>query len=308
MNLFAAGVNLVLEQEIRALAEALRAAGVEPILLKGPPLVRWLYGSDARPSSDVDLLVARANFPAAEETLGRLGFVPFLPGEITGDRPRHAQAWHRTNSPISVDLHQNLIGVGTPPEVTWSILSERCELVDFSGIAVETLAPPARLMHVALHAAQHGPDFSSSMRDLAAAIERMPIDLWKEAGKLAERLDALAAFNAALELVPSERITRVTLGLPRRRTVEAELHASGAPDLALGLEWLARTGGGGARFRVVARKAFPPSDWMRDWLPSVAGRGRTGLVAAYGWRLLWLVWHFPPAFVAWRQARREVER
>ena len=137
--LVAAGINLVVEEEIRTLIEALRAADVRPILLKGPPLVRWLYGRDARSSSDVDLLVAPAQLGAAEDTLAGLGFAPLLPGRIPGDRPKHAQAWERAGSPITADLHHNLVGVGTPPEQTWRILAERTETILVGGTTVESL-------------------------------------------------------------------------------------------------------------------------------------------------------------------------
>lgn len=306
--LVAAGINLAVEEEIRTIIEALRVAGVRPILLKGPPLVRWLYGRDARSSSDVDLLVAPAQIGAAEDTLAGLGFAPFLPGRIPGDRPKHAQAWERAASPITADLHQNLIGVGTPPEQTWRVLAERTETILVGGTAVESLAPPARLMHVALHAAQHGPSFSNSQQDLAAALERMPLELWREAVELAQRLDAVPAFDAALALLPSELITRERLGLPERKTVESVLQASSAPHLALGFEWLARTRQQRTKAAFLARKAFPSRAWIRDWAPGLARRGSAGLALAYAWRIGWLLRHVGPGLIAWRRARREVKR
>src|SRR5437667_12114242 len=49
-------------------SEALRAAGMRCILLKGPALTRWLYPrGEERSYLDVDLLVSEANLARAEK-------------------------------------------------------------------------------------------------------------------------------------------------------------------------------------------------------------------------------------------------
>jgi hypothetical protein len=54
---------------------------------------------------------------------------------------------------------------------------------------------------------------------------------------------------------------------------------------------------------MLGRKVLPSPAWMREWTP-LARRGPLGLIAAYGYRQLWLARHGPPALVGWLRARR----
>lgn len=62
-------------RQIGAVADAMRAAGIPAILLKGPALARTVYPDPAlRQSVDIDLLVRPADVFAAEEVLEGIGY------------------------------------------------------------------------------------------------------------------------------------------------------------------------------------------------------------------------------------------
>ena len=53
-------------------------------------------------------------------------------------------------------------------------------------------------MHLATHAAQHGPAYPKHVDELALALERWPADVWDSAALLAQEIDATKAFAAGL--------------------------------------------------------------------------------------------------------------
>jgi hypothetical protein len=299
----AVGAELAVEATAAEVAEMFRLAGIRAILLKGPSLARWLYDQPStRVSVDVDLLIAIADRARAEGVLAGIGFSPF-PSNVAGGDAGPASAWDRDTSPVSVDLHVNLPGVGVSSDVAWTLLSSDTEVLVVRGIEVEVLRPSARAMHVALHAAQHGRRWEWGIEDLSRGLA-LPFEVWQEAAALARRLDAVPPFVRGLQLVPGGEQLRTRLDLPAQTTVETALRATSPPDLALGLHTLARTSGLRQKARFVARKLFPPASWMRRRVP-IARRGNVALVAAYIWRPVQFLFKTPAALRALRKARRE---
>jgi hypothetical protein len=298
------GANLALAALAAEVTGALRAAGLRSILIKGPVLVRWLYGSEsARTSSDVDLFVDPATADIAEAALRELGYERAATGIGVAERPRHASTLTRFGSP-EVDLHTTVVGVGASRVKTWSELSERTMMDTLGGAHVEVPGVDARLLLLALHAAQHGEREPQPLHDLARALEVGTRAEWSDAAVLAERLQAEAAFTSGLRLLEPGRALCADLRLLTAPTVESALRATTAPALSLGVDWLARLPGMRPRLRFIVRKAFPPAAFMRIWSP-LARRGRLGLGAAYVWRPVWLVSRSGPAIRAWRRARKQ---
>jgi Uncharacterised nucleotidyltransferase len=299
----AVGMNLAVDAVTAEATTAFREAGVRSLLLKGPPSVRWLYGSDAgRFSTDVDLLVEPASLDAAEKILTDLSFRP-LPQNIGPSEPRHARGWERDASPVEVDLHVSIVGARVSGEDVWRVLSRRTDHVFVHGACVEIPSAPARALLVALHAAQHGAAWEQALRDLERAVARLPACVWEDAASLAAELGATSSLAVGLEIVDggSELVDR--LALPIERTVEATLRAWTAPHLTLGIDRLATAPGLRAKGDFLIRKVFPPPDWMRRWSP-LGGRGHIGLAAAYAWRPIWLLVRTPRALAAWSRARK----
>ena len=282
----------------------LEEGGVQSILLKGRVLADWLYERDeVRTYGDADLLVSPADWTRAHALLQAAGFS----GEL--DDLGHPRMESYTSYPLvrgedHVDLHCTLWGVGAPPATAWSELWPTREHKRVGGCDLPVLAPPARAMHVALHAVQHGALDTKMTADLERAVKKVPLDVWEDAAELAARLDASAPFATGLRMIPAGRQLASTLGLDRVRSVRAELSLSGVP-LAQGFEHLANTPGFTTRLRLVARELVPSPAFMRWWSP-LAQRGGPGLVAAYLWRVAFFARHAVPGYVAWRRARRQV--
>jgi hypothetical protein len=140
------------------LADVLRAFAARRIrvaCLKGPALADRLYEDPAlRPSTDLDLLIADADFTAAIELLSALGW------QADGGRPdrfhrsdRHDVDLMRSKAPV-VELHfRAMRGFGTV--VPSEDLLARARPHRFDGIDTLVLSPEDELIYLALHAAWH---------------------------------------------------------------------------------------------------------------------------------------------------------
>jgi hypothetical protein len=248
--------------------------------------------------------VAPDEFGAAEETIAGLGYRPR--GEsLPGDRPSSARYFKRVPDGAALDLHRTLTGIEAPPARTWTRLSERTEVMQLRGVDIEVLNEPARAMHIALHAADHGVLTPRPLEDLAAALATLPEELWMTAASLAAELEATAAFATGLRLLPEGVELAARLRLPENDSLEVALRASPATRHALGLQWLLEAQGPGAKASLFFRKLAPPPAYMRAW-SLLAQKGTSGLILAYLWRLLYLVLVAPSTIVSWWRARREL--
>ena len=278
-------------------------------MLKGPALTHWLYREgEFRGYVDIDLLVPDSDVEAAEKILEGLGFERYGLEAIEGDWPRYARNWVRSDL-MNVDLHQTLAGVGVPPTELWAALTEGLEWMSVGGVDVDVLAPSARALVLALHTAKDGPRIAKARHDLGHAIDRLPPDLWIETVRLAGQVAALGSMAAGLRLVvPSGVELADRLGLSQQAPLEIAIRSKGgAPALALGIDWLVSSPGLRGKGRLVLRKFFPPVSFIRAWSP-LARRGRVGLVAAYAYRPLWVLWHVGPALRALARVRRRAGR
>ncbi len=281
------------------LARAFDERQIAFLLLKGPVIARWLYDDGTvRSYSDCDVLVAPDQVGAAQAVLRGRGFEDV---KSPMAHPRlESHGWKRAEH--DVDLHSTLIGIRASPRRVWDALWPTAETERVGGVDVHVLSVPARALHVALHAAQHGRDDQKPLEDLRRALELVPEQTWREAAALAESLQATAAFATGLRLLPPGAALAARLGLAAATSPDATLRLEPVP-LALAFEHLASTPGWKQRLLIIMRELFPTVEFMRWWSP-LARRGTAGLVAAYCWRPLWLVAHAGPGLVAWRRARR----
>lgn len=287
--------------------QAFEAAGIRSILLKGPALARWLYDEGAmRPYADCDLLVQPDSFQAAESILVAMGFEREGLDSILDDWPKHARTWKRPDG-STIDLHVTLVGIGVAPRRAWDILTEKTENMRVAGVDVEVLSPAARTVLIALNAAKDAARVGKVRHDLGHALDRLPLDLWKEAQALAARLEATGAFAAGLRRIPEGEKLADQLDLSYDTPSVIALRDHPPPPLAAGLHWLLGTPGWKGKFGVVLRKVVPPASFLRAWTP-IARRGRLGLALAYVWRPVWLLWRAGPAFAAWWRVRRKQNR
>jgi hypothetical protein len=306
LRLVAAGLSLHADVVTVEVVSRFRQAAIEPILLRGPTLARWLYHDLAdRTYIDVDLLVRRIDVARAEAILSVLEFQDrTVAGVIAGDRPAYAHTWVRPSDGATVDLHYTLHGIGAPPDIVFeAFFRGQTEPFALGPLDVTALRPPGRAFVVALHAAAHGAGVGKPLNDLRRALEQVPVETWQESAALAGQLQAREAFATGLRLFSAGEEIAESLGLSGEASTETVLRAATPPPMALGFEWLARTPGGWQRARLVVRKSVPSPSFMRAWSP-LAARGKMGLLMAYVYRLAWLAQHSVPGLVAWLRARR----
>lgn len=300
--------SLQLDHEAGVASEHLRAAGVPSILLKGAAIATWLYGNgEVRPYRDVDLLVPPSQLHMAVEVLAALGYEHELEGAHPAELgPKEVELVGPRN--VHIDLHHGLIGVSVPSECGWEVLSARTTAFRLAtGVEVSVLDPPARAMHLALHAAQNGPIDVKAVADLQRGLAKVSREEWNDAASLAEQLEATEAFAAGLRLLPAGRRLADELSLPRRMTVELALRTVSAPQDAIFFERLAQAPGAWGKVRLFARKLFPTVAFLRV-NSAMARRGRYGLLLAWLGHPFVLAGRFGPALAAWLAARRAARR
>jgi hypothetical protein len=286
---------LALDRATAEVMSAFTAGGVRSILLKGPALTRWLYRDDEwRSYLDCDLLVTPADAERAERILEQLGYRREGLHSIRHDWDRYANSWKGPHA--AVDLHHAMIGIGVSSLEFWRVMSESTESMTVGGADVEVLRPGARAFALVIHVAKDGSRRAKARHDLGHAVTRLPLDTWREAAAIAERVAATEAFAAGLRMESNGYELAARLELPDATPpVDVAIRREGgAPPFAAGVNWLITSPGVVNKIRVIVRKVFPPPSFMRSWIP-LARQGSIGLLLAYLWRPFWVAWHAVPA-------------
>ncbi len=265
--------------------EALRGAGVDPVLLKGPAVADWLWPGNrsARTYDDADLLVSPTDLVATRATLVGLAFERVSPPveELDGRRRRHAETWVRWRDHAAVDLHQVLHGLEhLEPATVWTVVQREPDQLRVAGATVAVPSATVRTLHVVLHLQPKDEPGTKAWRDLERALEVVPDETWRRAADLARELEVADAVGALLSLVPGGAERAAAVGLPTAPPAwlvrHHRRHASALERAALRL--------GTARPadlpRLVLRLVAPPRTAMVVTFP-VARRGRLGLAAAH---------------------------
>jgi hypothetical protein len=307
-KLLPAAQALALDAFAADVGAVLQSADIRFVLLKGPTVARWLYGTaEVRGYLDVDLLVHPDDLEQTRGILERRSLeISFLEEALPHGRRPHAENWVNPLG-LSVDLHETLPGVGVDPGQTWAILSRDIEQIEVGGQPLPQLSEAGRALLVVLHAAHHGIKDEQAMADLARALDQVDEGTWRQATRLAELLDAHSALASGLRLLPPGRELADVLGLPVPRSIETILRAHSAPELALSLDWLLQTRGWRARAILVVRKLAPPRRVLQA-RSSLARRGAAGLVLAYVLQPAQVAARAAPAIRAWLAAREQSRR
>ena len=283
------GVTRTLDAVAAQVLAAFRQAGVEALLLKGRALAILLYrAGEQRDYSDVDLLVAPHDLDAAEATLRGLGYenassalgIDDIGGVV------HADTWIRatpgSNDQAMIDLHRWLPGARATPGKAWEALAARRTWIEIEGRQAAVLDRAGQAMHLATHAAQHGPAFPKPVDELALALERWPADVWDSAALLAQEIDATEAFAAGLRLVPEGAEVAERLALASTAELDWTIrHRHARPRGTFHLQALADARGARERVRILRRSLLPSQAWIMHQHPW-ARAGGLRVIAAYG--------------------------
>jgi Uncharacterised nucleotidyltransferase len=132
----------------------LSAAGVEPLLVKGPAIAQLYPEAALRPYADLDLIIRHDQISAAASCLA------------ASPIPRHA-----------VDLHDGPASLDT---LDFDELDSRAVSVTVGELTVRVPAPEDHLRILAVHALRHGMVRPLWLCDLAVAVESRPADFaWR---------------------------------------------------------------------------------------------------------------------------------
>ena len=303
-----AAYTLALDAAAAEVVGALEARDIPSVLIKGPATVHWLYADEpgVRPYADIDLLVDPSSFKEAENVLEALGFAHEHGGyRVDKQTWMHDSAWGRPGPPPAyVDLHRGFHGVGDW-KAFWSVMDAHTDVINVGGRAVRIPDLSGCALVVALHDSSTGRT-ERSATDLRRAVSTLDDDVWREAARRAERVDARPSLVLALTMNDEYRRLVYRLGLPTALPADVatrSLVASGVPAGQADRAWALQHRLGAARewrgkIRVLGEIMFPPTEFLIDSRP-LARRGRLGLLVARVFypiglafrapRILWLV-------------------
>jgi len=238
----AAARALAQEAALAEVFPVLVERGVRPLLIKGHATAR-LLGTDsaARPSGDLDLLVAESALPATKAVLLALGFQEDQdwirrtgPSEVASALI-HAHAWTRGGPfPVAIDLHHSLYRV-QQPSVLFAALSRDAHTITIGPTVVEVPGDGACALIVALHAAHHHRDMAKPLEDLRRATLCVPELTWHQAASLASELGVVGSFAFGLRLVDSGALLANRLGVSHTGKLGRRLRT---PDTLGGARWI----------------------------------------------------------------------
>jgi len=180
-----AAINMRRFQALTRALEALKAAGVSTIALKGAYLAEAVYGNLAlRPMSDVDILVHREDLGRADAALSTAGFTAL---EFHISPPEDDNEFHYQNvaAKTLIEVHWEMTKPDYPFRLDVALLWEAAVPARIAGVNVLALSPEDLLIHIGLHAAihrfAHGP---RPLCDLAEAVSRLTVN-WDLLGERA---------------------------------------------------------------------------------------------------------------------------
>ncbi|MDT8343863.1 MAG: nucleotidyltransferase family protein [Thermohalobaculum sp.] len=164
--------------ETLRIVDAVGAAGIAPMVLKGWPLAERLYGSAAlRQTRDIDLLVRDADFATAAHILRDLGYVA-LAGEpaAEGPQPPSARAlkdieFALPGESFTLELHARSIAYRGWPALAGLEGGVGTQLIGQTGRQIGVPSARGDLVFLAVHGLQHVFSRLRWLHDIAVLIE-----------------------------------------------------------------------------------------------------------------------------------------
>jgi hypothetical protein len=227
--------SLKLERALLETVEALRAVGVQPIVLKGQALSYTAYDDPTeREAGDVDLLVIDGIGDAAR-ALTSLGLTRVLPELRQGFDDRFGKEVMLVRSDgFEVDLHRTLVLGPAGFTVNTAALAAGAETFEIGGQPLRALSPEHALLHACLVAAYaDDPPRLVTLRDIAQLllVRGVDVDIVLSTAKAWTVVAALAAgvqrawAELRLEMAhPLVEFASAYIPTPRERLIERSYH------------------------------------------------------------------------------------
>jgi hypothetical protein len=201
--------NMYIRNRLYDLIGAMNRKGISATALKGAHLIHSVYPFGIRPIEDIDLLLERKDFAAADAILRGFGYGNTVSGL---DMRTHLQFSNKvtylneSHPVIPVDIHFSLGPYPYLGRLGPEQLRRNTELLRTSECVLNVLRPEMLLLHLCLHLFQHHFDnWQVSGCDIAAVINREEkrID-WQRFKELTEanrlELPVAYSFRKAAEL------------------------------------------------------------------------------------------------------------
>lgn len=205
---------------------ALAAHEVVPVLLKGYGLASRLFPANplARPSSDVDLLLAPSQLALTEKTLAELGLTHrAIPGVDDELREHHHRAW--VGPGALVEVHFRLFSGFGGAHFDEAGVQARAREGALDGKRVRWLSPDDEFLYLAVHAANHGFLRASWLVDLAQFLECHPELDWHAIKARAEDARCVVPMSVSLDVL--EETLEVHLPAAARRAFPVRRRSRG---------------------------------------------------------------------------------
>jgi hypothetical protein len=173
--------HLMVTAHLAGIRAAFDASGVAWVVMKGPVVASQLYPDPGdRTYADVDIMVARRDYPAAMAALEALGFEHSIHNWAHAEHVLAGQVEMKTQSLI-VDLHWHLhysASDRSPFALAPEEMIARRRAVSVSGQTVPTLDPVDTLLTLAFHAARSDGHRLVWLKDVerSLAVERPDVD------------------------------------------------------------------------------------------------------------------------------------
>lgn len=214
---------------LKEVTQALAAAGVQSVALKGPVFAERIFPEDEpRGSGDLDLLIARRRLDVAVEILGALGYLADAASLRKRDAPQNPHLIFSRDRSLSVELHYRASADFARPLEPADLIARSLVYRSRQGFDVRVLAPEDEFIFLALHAAKHNFGLSQ-LYDLKMFTSRFAALDWgvisrraRDAGLstpvyvAAQRLRELWSASLPLELMPNRLALRHPEFLRRR--------------------------------------------------------------------------------------------
>jgi len=193
--------------EVRRMASAFTAAGIELRVLKGVPLSQFLFGNpNTRHVGDIDLLTEPSRLPEQIEILRTLGYDLINPkSRLTPQRiASYVHFWKDFTflghySGFELDLHWRLFN--NRFHVANRIVSEgNYETITAFGVPMRVFSPIDQFIYIAAHGALDAWTYLKSLADVSGFLRLFAPEELDQALIRAEELGLLSQISGAIHL------------------------------------------------------------------------------------------------------------
>lgn len=203
--------------ELAEIVDALKAASIDVIPIKGPVLAHLVYGdATIRSFRDLDFLVRPADVKRAIAVLCGFGYSPYPEGRPLTARQQAANdalagqtvLWH-SGARAVLEPHWTLAPANLRLAIDYDGLWRRSRLIDFEGRQIRGLAPEDFVLVIAIHGGKDEWSKLQAVSDLARAVARFDALDWSVVLDRAEQQRCLRMLLTGMRL--SERLMGMAL-------------------------------------------------------------------------------------------------